>query len=89
MRPIYFVCQGFISAIGAWISAKLGILAPVLVALMIMMAVDYVTGMLAAKTEAILYPDDPAKGWNSKGGGDRHHEEGRVYVHHRRGRSHG
>ena len=68
MRTQVIAAQGVLSAILAWISAKLGILAPVLLALMIMMAVDYVTGMLAAKTEAILYPDDPTKGWSSKKG---------------------
>ena len=66
MRYTYTAYQGGLSAVIAWISAKLGILAPVLAVLVVMMAVDYVTGMLAAKAEAIEHPDDPTKGWNSK-----------------------
>ena len=32
------------------------------------MAIDYITGMLASKTEAIDHPEDPDYGWNSKKG---------------------
>lgn len=60
--------QAALSAIGAWISAKLGIMQPCLIMLCIVMVMDYVTGMLAAKQEAIDHPDDPAYGWSSKKG---------------------
>lgn len=60
--------QAFFTAMGAWVSSKLGILWPVLLILTAMMVLDYITGMLASKQEAITYPDDPAYGWSSKKG---------------------
>ena len=45
------------AAAGAFFSDKLGILYPVLCVLMGMMVLDYITGMLASKTEAIDHPD--------------------------------
>lgn len=68
MKEVYLWCQGVASAILAWISAKLGILFPVLGMLTIMMVVDYLTGMLASKKEAIEFPEDSTKGWSSKKG---------------------
>lgn len=44
MNGIKLALAGF----GAWLSAKLGILGPVLLALLIAMVIDYVSGMLAA-----------------------------------------
>lgn len=38
-----------LSALGAWISIKLGILGPVLLVLTMVIVLDYLTGMLAAK----------------------------------------
>lgn len=58
----------FFTAIGAWVSAKLGILYPVLIILMLMMVLDYVTGMLASKKEALEHPDEAGYGWSSKKG---------------------
>lgn len=60
--------QGVLAAAGAYLSNKLGILFPVLCALAAMMVVDYITGMLASKTEAIDHPADPDYGWSSKRG---------------------
>ena len=68
MKETYLWGQGVLSAVLAWISAKLGILLPVMVVLFFMMVVDYLTGMLASKQEAIDFPDDPTKGWSSKKG---------------------
>ena len=56
------------SGILAWISARLGILFPVLLILMACMVIDYITGMLASKVEAIQHPQDPSYGWSSKKG---------------------
>lgn len=47
---------------------KLGILGPVLIILTVMMVLDYITGMLAAKEEALEHPEDPKFGWSSKKG---------------------
>lgn len=68
MKETYLWIQGGASVVLAWISAKLGILFPVLAVLVAMMVVDYLTGMLASKKEAIEHPDDPSKGWSSKKG---------------------
>lgn len=68
MEKYVVAIQAFLAAAGAWISAKLGILKPVLVILMIMMILDYVTGMLASKEEALEHPDDPGYGWSSRKG---------------------
>ena len=62
------IIQVFLSGILAYISAKLGILSTVLMLLGIMMVVDYVTGMVASKKEALDHPGDSAYGWSSKKG---------------------
>lgn len=59
---------GMVSAVAAWLFARLGILLYVLLILAVAMAIDYLTGMLASKTEAIDHPDDPSYGWSSKKG---------------------
>lgn len=56
------------SGVIAWIAAKLGILFPVLMTLMALMVIDYITGMMASKVEAVEHPSDPAYGWSSKKG---------------------
>lgn len=43
--------KGIIAAVAAFFSAKLGILGPILLALMGVMIVDYLTGMTASKKE--------------------------------------
>ena len=68
MRGIYLTGQGAVSAIVAWLSVKLGHLFAPLAILALMMVVDWITGMLASKAEAIQYPDDPNYGWSSKKG---------------------
>lgn len=60
--------QGALAMTGAFLSDKLGILFPVFCLLVGMMVVDYVTGMLASKTEALDHPGDPGYGWSSKKG---------------------
>lgn len=67
-RGTCIMIQGALSAAGAFLSAKLGILFPVLLILAAMMVVDYISGMAASKVEAIEHPDDPAYGWSSKKG---------------------
>lgn len=68
MEKYVVAIQAFLAAGGAWVSAKLGILKPVLVILMVMMVLDYITGMLASKEEALEHPDDSGYGWSSKKG---------------------
>lgn len=62
------VAQGVLAATGAYWSAKIGVLFPVLCVLAVGMAIDFITGMLASKVEAIEHPDDPDYGWSSKKG---------------------
>lgn len=68
MEKFLIAVQAIAAAIGAWISARLGILGPVLLILLIMMVLDYITGMLASRQESIVHPDDKQYGWNSKKG---------------------
>lgn len=68
MEKAIITIQVLLSAVGAWISARLGILLPVLDFLFVAMVLDYITGMLASKKEAINHPDDPSYGWSSKKG---------------------
>ena len=66
MKQMYMMIQAAAAAFIAWLSAKLGILLPVMCVLMGMMVMDYITGMLASKREALEHPDDPAYGWSSR-----------------------
>ena len=59
---------GIMSAVAAWLFARLGVLLYILLVLAAAMIIDYLTGMLASKAEAIDHPDDPSCGWNSKKG---------------------
>jgi len=69
MKKEYAVLtQAALTTVGAFLSAKLGILFPVLCVFAGMMVVDYISGMLASKAEAIDHPGDTGYGWNSKKG---------------------
>jgi len=67
-KTITVSAVGTMSAIAAWMFNHFGVLFYVILLLAAMMVVDYITGMLASKYEAIDHPDDPAYGWNSKKG---------------------
>lgn len=58
--------KSILSVMGAWISNKLGLLFPALGLLMVLMIIDYISGMLAAKKEALENPGDSRYGWSSK-----------------------
>lgn len=60
--------QGLLAAVGAWLSNHLGLLYPVLILLLIMMALDYISGMAASKREALEDLNNPDKGWSSDKG---------------------
>lgn len=59
---------GLATAAMAWLSAKLGALSPLLFMLLGAMIVDYISGMMASKREAIDHPEDTNYGWSSKKG---------------------
>ena len=67
---LYNTIQGAAAAFLAWLSAKLGILLPVMLVLAGMMVLDYITGMLASKKESLAHPDDPDYGWSSRRGAE-------------------
>ena len=67
-RGTCMMIQGTLSAVGAFLSAKLGILFPVLMILAGMMVIDWFSGMIASMVEAIAHPDDKNYGWSSKKG---------------------
>ena len=54
--------QGAVTVAISWVTARLGVLFAPVILLMVMMALDYVTGMLAAKAEAIAHPENPEYG---------------------------
>lgn len=69
MKKEYVIMtQGALAAVGAFLSDKLGILFPILCMLCVMMVIDYITGMLASKAEALDHPGDETYGWSSKKG---------------------
>lgn len=70
MKQLYLTFQALLTAILAWLSARLGILLPVMCLLLAAMVMDYITGMLASKRESLEHPNDPAYGWSSKRGAE-------------------
>lgn len=68
MEKYAVAVQALFAAVGAGISARLGILGPVLTILIIAMVMDYITGMLASKEESLEHPGDTGYGWSSKKG---------------------
>ena len=58
-RQLSMIKTGFMM-LGTIIGNKLGILAPAMLLLIFLMMVDYVSGMLASKKEAVEYPNDYA-----------------------------
>ena len=58
--------KSILSVMGAWVSNKLGLLLPALGLLMGLMIIDYISGMLAAKKEALENPGNSRYGWSSK-----------------------
>lgn len=60
--------QGAVTVVLSWLAARLGVLFLPVILLMVMMTLDYVTGMLASKAEAIAHPENPEYGWSSRKG---------------------
>lgn len=68
MERYLTLLQIFFAGVIAWVSDRLGILFPMLCVLCVLMAVDYITGMLASKAESLDHPGDKRYGWNSRKG---------------------
>ena len=60
--------QATVSAVVAAITDRTGILFYMLIILMTVMVIDYISGMMASKTEALEHPGDPSYGWSSRKG---------------------
>lgn len=58
--------KGSITFFCAVIGDKLEMISPIMFLLIILMAADYVSGMLASKKESVEHPDDVNYGWSSK-----------------------
>ena len=58
--------KGILTVMGAGIGTKFGMLLPALSFLGVLMVIDYVSGMLAAKKESFENPNDSRFGWSSK-----------------------
>ena len=60
--------QIFVTGVVAYLSHKLGVTFYLLGLLLVLMVIDYVSGMAASAVEAIDHPDDKRYGWSSKKG---------------------
>lgn len=61
-----FSMKGVFTLISAYIGNIFEIISPAIVLLMFLMFVDYISGMMASKKEAIEHPNNKKYGWNSK-----------------------
>ena len=55
-----------ITFICTFISNKFGLLSPAMILLIFLMMIDYISGMLASKKEAVEHPGDKEYGWSSR-----------------------
>ena len=60
--------QVLATGVVAYLSQKLGVTFYLLGLLLVLMVIDYVSGMAASAVEAIDHPDDKQYGWSSKKG---------------------
>lgn len=63
MEKIYINSIAVLTSL--WITNKYELLLPILILLTILMIIDYISGMLASKKEALEYLNDDKYGWNS------------------------
>lgn len=66
MRIDILLIKSIITTVTALIGNSMGMLVPTLMLLIILMIVDYISGMLAAKKEAIENPYEMQYRWSSK-----------------------
>lgn len=64
-RKILF-CKGIITGIVTFVGDKMGIQPSAMILLITLMSLDYISGMLASKKEAIEHPHNKKYGWSSK-----------------------
>lgn len=61
-----YVVKGSMAFLMAVIGDKLEMISPIMLLLILLMIADYISGMLAAKKEAVEHPGDNNYGWSSK-----------------------
>ena len=66
MRNKFLTIKSSLTFFIALLDNRLGLICPSLSLLIFLMILDYISGMLAAKKEAIEHPDDQKYGWSSK-----------------------
>mgnify|MGYP006069205627 FL=1 len=60
--------RGIITGTLTLLIRKMEIIGPILIILLLLMSLDYISGMLAARKEGLEPPDNKKYGWNSKKG---------------------
>lgn len=66
MRNKFLTIKSSLTFFITLLDNRLGLICPSLSLLIFLMILDYISGMLAAKKEAIEHPDDQKYGWSSK-----------------------
>lgn len=61
-----YAIKGITVLISSLIGCELEIISPAMILLIFLMIVDYISGMLASKKEAVDHPNDKNYGWSSK-----------------------
>ena len=60
--------RGIITGTLTLLIRKMEIIGPILIILLLLMSLDYISGMLAARKEGLEHPDNKKYGGNSKKG---------------------
>lgn len=66
MESVNTKTKSIITILGTMFANKFNLLFPTLILLIILMFVDYISGMLASKKEALEHPNNKIYGWNSR-----------------------
>lgn len=66
MNDKFLAIKSFFTVIFAFVGNRLGMICSTMILLILLMIADYISGMLAAKKEAIEHSDDSEYGWSSK-----------------------
>lgn len=68
MKETYYFIQAIITGVIAMLYNKLGVFLPLMTIFAGLMLLDYFSGMLASKKEALEHPGDSNYGWSSRKG---------------------
>lgn len=68
MKETYYFIQALVTGVIAMLYDKMGVFLPLMSIFAGLMVLDYLSGMLASKKEAIEHPGDANYGWSSKKG---------------------